>query len=85
VLPEAALTASAKRLDADRVQIALSSAGYAHFVSVSVADAHARYSDNFVDLLPGRPRTLEIRTRAGGEITLRAANAAPRRIPIPEG
>jgi hypothetical protein len=82
VLPSAGLTATAERLDPDRVQVALSSAGYAHFVSVSVGDAGARYSDNFVDLLPGAPRTIEIRTRDAGEVTIRAANATTQQISI---
>ena len=82
VLPPTPLTASARRVDADHVQVTLWSAGYAHFVSVSVSDAGARYSDNFVDLLPALPRTIEIRTRDAGEITIRMANVAGYRIPI---
>jgi beta-mannosidase len=82
VLPPASLTASARRVDAEQVQVTLSSDGYVHFVSVSVGDPGARYSDNFVDLLPGLPRTIVIRTRDAGEITIRAANAAGCRAPV---
>jgi beta-mannosidase len=84
-LSPTALTASAKRVEADRVQVTLSSRGYVHFVSVRVGDAAARYSDNFVELLPDSPRTIDIQTRDAGEIIVRAANAAEHRLPIHPG
>ena len=74
-LPKAQLTAKAERVDAEQVRVTLSSPGYVHFVGVTVADPVARYSDNFVDLLPNEPRTIHIRTREKGRITVRSANA----------
>ncbi len=62
-------------MDAEQVRVTLSSPGYVHFVGVTVADPMARYSDNFVDLLPNEPRTIHIRTREHGRITVRSANA----------
>jgi len=83
VLPAVEIEAAAQRRDADCVAVSLVANGYAHFVSATVADPMARYSDNFVDLLPGEPREILIRTRADGPITLRSANAPTRAIPLP--
>ena len=66
---------SVERTSEDNIRVTLASDGYAHFVSVSVADPTARYSDNFVDLLPGEPRSIEISTREDGEIAVRSGNA----------
>jgi len=81
-LPQASLHATARRTDDERVQVTLSSEGYVHFVSATVADPYARYSDNYVDLLPGEARTLAIRTRERGVLTIRAANCPACEVPI---
>jgi beta-mannosidase len=74
-LPQTELTATCERADADAMRVTLASPGYVHFAGLTVEDPHARFSDNFIDLLPGEPRTIDIRTREAGTITIRAANA----------
>ena len=75
-LPAAAIEATVRRVDGDCVAVELRADAYVHWANVSVADPRARYSDNFVDLLPGEPRTLEIRGAIGGEMKVASANAA---------
>ena len=74
-LPQANLTATCERVDGETLRVTLNSPGYVHFVGLTVVDPHARFSDNFVDLLPNEPRTIEVRTGETAPITVRAANA----------
>ena len=69
------LEVETEKIADDLITVYLSTDTYTHFVSVSVADPAARYSDNFIDLLPGRPVEIEIRTRHCTSVTVRAANA----------
>jgi len=82
VLPEAQVAARVERGGGDVVRVSLESEGYVHFLSLSVPEPQARYSDNFLDLLPGEPRVVEIRGTAAREITVRAANAGARMVPV---
>ncbi len=51
-----------KKTKADgSVSVTVSSAVYHHRVELSVPGAKAWWSDNFFDLLPGKPRTVELR------------------------
>ena len=74
-LPPTCIEASACRVAEGCMRLTLQAAEYAHWVNLSVEDPWARYSDNFVDLLPGEPRTIEVRARGCYEITVAAANA----------
>ena len=58
----------------------LTSPAYVHFAAVSVPHAAAVYSDNFVDVLPGEPRVIEIAAPEMGILTVRAANAPTQQI-----
>ncbi len=75
VLFPAAISATATTLDDGLIEVTLEAATYVHFVSLSVDDPLARYSDNFFDLLPGEPRMIEIRTAGNVDVTVTAANA----------
>lgn len=73
-LPETELSVKCKRVNAETLHVILSSPGYAHFVALSVKDAHARFSDNYIDLLPNETRTIEIRNCHTDFVTIRGAN-----------
>ena len=79
-LPQTDLSATRQRVDTGTTRVILESPGYVHFAGLTVQDPYARFSDNFVDLLPGEPRTIDIRTRDAGIITIRAANAEPMQL-----
>lgn len=74
-LPHAVLTATCGRIDDHTLRIEISSPGYVHFVALSVEDPRARFSDNFFDLLPNEPRTVNIRTGLSDVVTIQSANA----------
>jgi len=82
-LVQTTVDATAERIDAGRVRVRLVAPTYVHFASASVEDSHARYSDNFVDLLPNEPRTVDILTCSKGRITIRSANGGARTISSP--
>ena len=69
------IKAACSRVDVENVRVEISAPGYVHFVGLTVEDPAARFSDNFFDLLPNEPRTIDIRTKKDGAITVRAANA----------
>jgi beta-mannosidase len=76
VLSNAEVAVQVVRVDEKTLRVTISSDMYVHFVSVHVANPVARYSDNFVDLLPGEPRTIVISARdTNGDVIVRAANA----------
>jgi beta-mannosidase len=79
-LPLTDVETKVHRTDLDRIVVRIEARGYAHFVSATVADPLARYSDNFVDILPGEAREIVIRTRQAGPITIRGANTGTTRI-----
>ncbi len=81
-LPHARIAVEVERSGEGAVRVTLESDAYAHFVSVRVADPVARYSDNFVDLLPGEPRSMDIVTRDSGDLIVQAANAPEVRVPL---
>ena len=64
-------------------RIRLSSSVYVHFVSVSVTDPKARYSRNFIDLLPGEAQVIEVRADSMEQVVLRSANGRDRQLDIP--
>ena len=76
VLPRAELSAKARRVGEGQVEVTLLSPTYVHFVEVSVSDDRARYSDSFVDLLPGEARTIVVEGSGVDRVTVRAANAS---------
>jgi beta-mannosidase len=76
VLEGSEISTTVERINDKSVRIELTSTGYTHFASVSVDDPMATYSNNFVDLLPGEPREVIIRTSSGGNVVVRSANAA---------
>ncbi len=85
-LADVGLHVEIERVAPGRIRATLSADGYAHFVSLSVGDQTARYSDNFVDLLPGEPRSVEVVTEDCGEVTVRSGNAGGAvvaTVPIP--
>lgn len=79
-LPQVEIEARVRRRGAGSLAVSLAASGYAHFVSATVPDPLARYSDNYVDLLRGETREIVIQTRRRGPVTLRAANARTRII-----
>ena len=62
------------------VRLTLVSDVYVHFLFVRCADAHARFTDNYFDLVPGIAKTIEIRTCRDEFLTVEAANVAPFRV-----
>jgi len=75
-LTDASIDATVNRIDQHTVQVRLMTERYAHFVSVSVDDPLAVYSDNFVDLYPNESREIRIKTEMAGTIRIRTGNAA---------
>jgi beta-mannosidase len=57
------------------MRVTLNSGEYTHFVSLSVQDPRARFSDNYFDLLPGEEKKVSITTGKGEKLVLRAANS----------
>ncbi|MBN1352036.1 hypothetical protein JXJ21_21725 [candidate division KSB1 bacterium] len=81
-LPKTELTARYTHGNDDILHVTLVSSGYVHFVALSVEDALARFSDNYIDLLPNEPRTIVIRSCRTKTVTIRAANAEPLRVSV---
>ena len=73
-LPETELAATCRRIDDRTLSVTLTSPGYVHFVSLSVDEPMARFSDNYVDVLPNEPRTVEVSGCRTERLTIRAAN-----------
>ena len=63
------------RIDDDILHITLTSIGYVHFVSLSVENPHARFSDNYFDLLPNESKTIKICNCRTEIVKVSAANA----------
>jgi hypothetical protein len=57
------------------MELTLVSSGYAHFVSLTVRDPVARFSDNYFDLLPGEEKMVRISTGEGEKLVLQSANS----------
>ena len=55
-----AVTASVAQRDERTLDITLRTDGHAHFVHLLALGAGLRYSDNYIDLLPGEERTLTV-------------------------
>lgn len=64
------------------LRLTLASDTYAHFVCVRSAVPKVRFSDNYVDLLPGEPRTIEIAGHDGSGLIVQAANAETARVAV---
>ena len=64
------------------VLVEMSTKGYAHFVSLHVADPHAVFSDNYVDVPPTRNVRAVIRGKDIREVVIRAAGAEPVTYPV---
>ena len=89
-----AISAHAHRADRGRIEITLENRGSAPVLNakVTVLDANgdrvlpAFYSDNYLSLLPGEARNIEVRCPAGGqdcvEVALRGWDAEPRTVAI---
>ncbi|HOX36380.1 MAG TPA: hypothetical protein PL033_00210 [Candidatus Brocadiia bacterium] len=79
-LQDVSLKTKAIRKADGSVEVSIECDGFAHFVSALVADPLARYSDNFIDILPGETRRIVIRAQGKSAITIRAANYQARTI-----
>ena len=76
-LPKARMSATYQRIDEETLRVEVASPGYVHFVSLSVKDPHARFTDNFFDLLPNELRVVDIHTRQDTPLTIQGANTEP--------
>jgi beta-mannosidase len=70
VKPEVEVSITA--VNADEARVELSSPHFAYFVHLGVADQTARFSDNYVDLLPGEARTITVSTAGAAPLTPQA-------------
>jgi beta-mannosidase len=74
-LVPAEIAIDVERVDDRTARVRLVSPAYVHFVSVSVADPKARYSTNFIDLLPGEEQVIEVQAENMDGMVVRSANA----------
>lgn len=75
VLPEAEYSAEIERVADGALRLTLKSDGYVHFVALRSAAHHVTFSDNYFDLLPGRPKVVELRSHGNEPLTIQAVNA----------